>query len=297
MRVGQASRRGYVVIAPDWTLAGNQREYKYSVAEHAAVLGALRDAMRRVSIDSDRVFLSGHGLGGDAAWDLGLAHPDLWAGVIPITASAEYGDKAAPKYIGRCWENARYVPLFFVAGALDVARANANARDFNRYFHRNGFDVMVVEYLGRGREHFQEEIHRIMDWMELHRRDFYRREFEVRTLRPWDNFFWWVEFAAPPSGSTILPTQWPRSGSPMKTKGIVRDKQNLLVTSGAARATLWLSPELVDLDNRLTVAWKGRRKNYDVQPDVEVMLEDVRLRGDRQHPFWARLDLGDTRKR
>ena len=31
-------------------------------------------------IDTDRVFLTGHSMGGDAAWDIGLAHPDLWAG-------------------------------------------------------------------------------------------------------------------------------------------------------------------------------------------------------------------------
>jgi hypothetical protein len=39
-----------------------------------------------------------------------------------------------------------------------------------------------------------------------------------------------------------------------------------------------------------------------IRPDVRVLLEDVRTRGDRQHPFWARIDgatgrnpTGDTR--
>ena len=27
-----------------------------------------------------------------------------------------------------------------------------------------------------------------------------------------------------------------------------------------------------------------------IRPDLQVMLEDVRTRGDRQHPFWARMD-------
>ena len=26
---------------------------------------------------------------GDAVWDMGLAHPDLWAGVIPIVATSD----------------------------------------------------------------------------------------------------------------------------------------------------------------------------------------------------------------
>ena len=64
------------------------------------MLGALRDACRRFAIDTDRVFLTGHGIGGDAAWDIGLAHPDIWAGVIPIVAVAD-------RYVGRYAKNAR----------------------------------------------------------------------------------------------------------------------------------------------------------------------------------------------
>ena len=68
---------------------------------------SLRDACRRFSIDTDRVFLSGHSMGGDAAWDIGLAHPDLWAGVIPIVAQSD-------RYCTLYWENARYVPFYVV---------------------------------------------------------------------------------------------------------------------------------------------------------------------------------------
>ncbi len=110
-RAGQATRQGYVVIAPVWTVE-HQKQYGYSAPEHAAVLNSLRDACRRFSIDTDRVFLSGHSMGGDAAWDLGLAHPDLWAGVIPIVAQSD-------RYCALYWENARYVPFYVVAGELD----------------------------------------------------------------------------------------------------------------------------------------------------------------------------------
>ena len=60
------------------------------------MLNSLRDACRRFSVDSDRVFISGHSMGGDAAWDLGTAHPDLWAGMIPIAhATTTMGNPAA----------------------------------------------------------------------------------------------------------------------------------------------------------------------------------------------------------
>jgi pimeloyl-ACP methyl ester carboxylesterase len=78
------------------------------------VLGALRESLRRFSIDTDRVFLSGHSMGGDAAWDIGLAHPDLWAGLVAISP-------AAGKYVNHYWHNARTLPMYLVGGELDAA--------------------------------------------------------------------------------------------------------------------------------------------------------------------------------
>jgi len=181
LRLGQAARQGYIVIAPVWA-EEHQFEYNYSAVEHAAVLFSLRHAMRHLAIDTDRVFLSGHSMGGDAAWDIGLAHPDLWAGVIPIVATAD-------KYVARYWENARQVPFYFVGGELDGNRRELNSRDFDRYLTKNNFDTVIVEYRGRGHEHFQDEIQDIFTWMNLHQRRFFPKEFEVASMRPWDNFF------------------------------------------------------------------------------------------------------------
>ena len=167
---GSARRRGTATssIAPEWT-AEHQKDYGYSAREHAVVLNSLRDACRRFSIDTDRVYLTGHSMGGDAAWDIGLAHPDLWAGVIPISASVD-------RYCTLYWENAKYVPFYFVIGELDGSRLAKNARDLDRYLQR-GFDTTVVEYQGRGHEDYFDEILRMFDWMGRFRRNFYPREF------------------------------------------------------------------------------------------------------------------------
>src|SRR5207237_7079947 len=88
-RGGQSQRNGYIAIAPEYVEKSESKVYDYSAASHQIVLDSLRDAKRRFSVDSDRVFLSGHGMGGDAAWDMGLAHPHLFAGVIPINAAID----------------------------------------------------------------------------------------------------------------------------------------------------------------------------------------------------------------
>jgi hypothetical protein len=63
---------------------------------------------------------------------------------------------------------------------------------------------------------------------------------------------------------------------------------SLTVRCGAGRTLVWLSPELVEFAEPLTVTIDGKRVHRGpVNPDERVLLEDLRLRGDRQHPFQA----------
>jgi acetyl esterase/lipase len=289
MRLGQAGRHGYIVLAPRW-MSPNQGHYEYTGQEHAAVLASLRDACRRFSIDCDRVFLTGHSAGGDAAWDIGLAHPDLWAGVIPIVAAADHGPQS-PKYVSLYWENARYVPLYFVTGELDGNKLELNRRDFDRYLKRSGYDVIIVEYIGRGHEHFYDEIHRLFTWMSLHRRNFYPGEFTCVSMRPFDNFFWYLELNDLPPRSMVSPLAWPASARPAIQEFRRTETNTLRIDTGAENARLWLSPELIDLEGRVSVTVNRTSRTYSLTPDVKTLLDDVRTRADRQHPFWVSLEL------
>ncbi len=286
LRTGQAARNGYIVIAPIWA-EEHQFEYNYSAYEHAAVLFSLRHALRHFSIDTDRVFLSGHSMGGDAAWDIGLAHPDLWAGVIPIVAKAD-------KYIARYWENARNVSLYFVCGELDGNKRETNSRDFDRYLTKTNIDTTIVEYRGRGHEHFQDEIQDLFRWMDLHKRQFFPKEYEVVAMRPWDNFFFWLEVSDFPERSIVLPSNYPEARkSPVKISARVLATNGVLVNSGTGKANIYLTPDIVNFDERMTVSYGGRNYGNGVEPSTEVMLEDARTRADRLHPFWAKVDTND----
>lgn len=286
IRMGQASRHGYIVIAPMWA-EEHQYEYNYSALEHASVLFSLRHALRHFSIDTDRIFLSGHSMGGDAAWDIGLAHPDLWAGVIPIVAKAD-------KYVARYWENAKNVPFYFVCGELDGNKRELNSRDFDRYLTKTNFDTMIVEYRGRGHEHFQDEVPDIFRWMNLHKRQFFPKEFQAASMRPWDNFFYWVEVHDFPERSLVLPANYPEPRkSPITIQGRVLETNGVFIDSGTSKANIYLSPDIVNFDERMTVTFRGRNYGGNVTPSLEVMLEDARTRADRQHPFWAKIDTSE----
>ena len=299
VRNGQAGRQGYIVIAPAWT-PETTRAYDYSGSSHGAVLGCLQDACRHFSIDSDRVYLSGFSIGATAAWDIAIAHPDLWAGVLPVGPLAD-------RFLLFCGFNARYMPSYFVFGQFDnsIIAKNAN-RLLNGYFLRN-FDVTMVEYQGRGHEDFQEEILKMTDWMKRHKRNFYPSKFECRSIRTFDNFFWNLEQSHFPPKKTADPVHWPppRGTTAAITSCEIRSKVSLLISTSASKLTIWLNPNNVDFDKKLIFIINGKKQatvtanggkvvkmstEY-IEPDLRVLLEDVRTRGDRQNPFWAKVDI------
>jgi predicted esterase len=305
MRTGQATRRGYIVISPRWQRP-LQNEFEYSVREHAAVLYTLRDACQRMSIDTDRVFLSGHFSGGDAAWDIALAHPDLWAGCILFAPHAD-------RYVKFYHENARHVPLYIICGEKDGGTSadgnwvTENASELDRYLEDGRTDCTLVLYRGRGRgrEGFSDEIHHIFEWMELpsRRRNFAPTKMEVVSMRPWDNFFWWLEAEEFPTTTMVLPHAWTPNGTPGSVRPAKIEAEyiaktgRIIVNTSCDRVTVWLSPDLVSFDRPIEVAVLGRELREEIKPSIDVILEDVRTRGDRQHPFWAQIEWPERKKR
>ena len=289
LRAGQAHRRGYVVVAPKWDRPGQGR-YEFTQLEHQRVLASLRDAMRRISIDTDRVFLAGHIDGATAAWDIALAHPDLWAGLICIGGAAE-------KYIQYYSDNAKYLPMYFVTGDMSATSSlQINGTELNRYM-KPSFDAMVTLYRGRGDELFYEDINNIFNWMELssHRRQKPPTEIGVVTMRQGDQFFWWLELVALQDNVIVHPILF--DNVERKQRGQIEARINPANTIRITQVPgpgvrILLSPELgLDLANQVTIHLKGRSKTHSVGNSIEFMLEDVRQRADRQHVFWDAVTL------
>lgn len=283
---GQSQRRGYIVIAPEY-LSKDQENYEDNVTAHYAVIESIRDARKRFNVDSDRVFLSGHGTGADAAFDIGMSHPDLFAGVMPIAGKTS-------AFNLHYWQNAKDLPFYIVGGELDRDTLEHNSLVINRMM-RYGYDIIYAEYKGRGYESYYEEIHNLFNWMELHQRLKYPKDIEEKILRPIDNRFYWVRTEDLPAKSmqpvTFNSNQRIRA-RPVELKVNIKIGNVIYVRSGGKINTLWLNPELVDFDKRLEVRIDGQRKFNDfLRPDMKAMLDDFKNRGDRQKLFDARLDF------
>lgn len=279
-RLGQAARQGYFVIAPHYVSAA-QPTYRGTALEHDVVTRCLRDACRRFNIDTDRVFLSGHSMGGDAAWDIGLSHPDLWAGVIPINGTAQHD----PIFFYK--QNAATVPFYFVSGELDCGVIRKNSVNWDYYFS-HFYDTTLVEYLGRGHEHFSDEILRLFDWMNRKNRAadgrLYPKLFKVFTKRETDNYFWSLE---------VREFKFPRLDRGVQLEQSLKGNSVIFNTPNAA-ISVYLAPEMIDFSKPVNVLHNGKNLTGGkvVAPQLRTILEDVRTRGDRRHPFWAVVESG-----
>ena len=241
------------------------------------------------------VFLACQGIGANAAFDLGMSHPDMFAGVIPI---AGYADKYCKWY----FDNAPELPWYIVRGELDLRPSwETNLINLNRMM-RLGQDLIYVEYIGHGYESYYSEIHKLFDWMELHRRFKHPKEIEVDVLRPSENRFYWVQMEGFPEtleASQLAvddPATHGRRVRPMRLKANLTDghpdRATFYVSSGADRHVLYFSPELVDFDRKISVVVNGRRRASEfLAGRIDVMLEDLRVRGDRQMPYWTKLEF------
>ena len=295
VRNGHASREGLIVVSVDYRNKGQQK-FNYSTREHFIVNEGLREALRRFSIDSDRVFLAGHFEGANGAYDIGVSHPDQWAGVLGFSGSFE-------KYVNHYSDNKHVgLPMYVVLGEKDVTSKRGIEKSASKWLKSklNRFiNLTVVEYKGQLGTDYHEDIQNAIKWLQAQRRTWPSGpgfKFEVKTLRPGDSYFWFFETDVPdnkvyhPELYDLRP-EYPKT---MKISGSIK-RENLFRleptnTKLGKESTLWLGPEFVDFDKRIEIQGRGSYKGI-VKPANKTILEDLLRRGDVQHPYWGRLKL------
>ncbi|MDB4802668.1 hypothetical protein OAH05_01940 [bacterium] len=282
-RQGWAQRRGYIVIAPHYT-DETTSTYGGNTTAHEVVINSIKDLQKRYRVDSSRVFLAGHGMGADACLDIGMSRFDWFAGVIPITG--ECG-----RICNYYSDNGPDLGWYLVNGQRDRATLDTNAGVFNSVM-KQGRNVIYLDYKNRGYESYFEEQERIFEWMQLQRRPQLSelKEWEAKTMRLSEDQFHWVD--AHRFRSDLFPVDIYSSKRAKMISGMAKLNNNIHVQVPGSGATVWLSPELVDFNDRVRVTFNRRRVSSDfVQPSMKTLLERLRETGDRQRLYWAKLEL------
>jgi predicted esterase len=293
----QAAQNGYILVAPEWAYWDDT--YNYTAEEHDAVLQVLRDLRRRFQVDSDRVFLLGCGEGGNMAYDVGLSHPDLFAGVLPMAG-------CPLRQASRYWPNCLHVPFYVVDGDLSGNLPKHNQNQFKKWVPM-GYPALYVQYKGRGMEWFGGELPTMFDWMN-HKKDRNKRSTafpelgkrggslsqEIQAMRSTDTRFYWLSTDGIREGHVVDGRTWDDRPWPATLYGRVSEGNVINVTvRNLKQVSVWLARDMIDFSKPVTVRVNDavRLINRKVSPSMTTLLEDLYARDDRQRLFWARLDF------
>jgi hypothetical protein len=243
------------------------------------------------------------------AFDVGLGHPDLFAGVVPVNGVPR------PSTTTFYQRNGQYLPFYAVVGEHAGTNFGFNRRLYEVWC-QHGYASLLVAYKGRWSEFYPGEVPFAFDWMSRKKRangfPVLGRNFatgesseEFVSWRPADNRFYWVsveayndKFMNPEFGRTT------RQPTPAAVQAEIREDNQVIVnTRGVRRATVWLgrtwdpatgSKSMVDPTKPVTLRVnRGSGRTVGVTPSLSVMLEDLFTRGDRQRLFYAAIDLGN----
>lgn len=126
--ISEAEKRGYVIAAPfgynDRGWYGSRGKGKDGFGFGKAgdpdnlgelsemdVINVLKIVQKDLSIDSDRIFLMGHSMGGGGAMYLASKYPDIWSGLACLAPAFQ---KQSTKL-----ENAKHLPVYVTTGDRD----------------------------------------------------------------------------------------------------------------------------------------------------------------------------------
>jgi pimeloyl-ACP methyl ester carboxylesterase len=291
----ESDRNGYILLAPEWSGQFGQG-WLWRGEDHAYVTDVLRDAVRHFCVDNDRVFLIGAADGANMAMDVGMSHPDLFAGVVAMGPIPKWRNM-----FEEYWRNAQKLPFYIVTGEMSGDSATNLRNIFQKWMPR-GFPGMMVVYKGRGIEWYAAEVPVIFDWMGRKKRVNGTAVLALgnarqpwTTMRPTDNRFYWlgVDKIVPHhlidnlKGQQIVPAE---------IQGDIRGNNLIDIRSrGVSRVSIWLTQDMIDWGEKVRVNLNGSSapgwKAKVLEPDVNLLLEDYRERGDRRVLMLGRLEF------
>src|SRR5215831_318240 len=153
----EAEKHGYIVACPK----GREPASMYTGSAEQDVLDVLAEVERDYKVDPDRVYMTGHSMGGFGTWSIAIDHPELFAAIAPISGGGD------PKKMDRI---AR-IPEIVVHGDNDNTVSVQRSRDMVEAGKKIGVEIKYIEvpggtHVGVAVPAFKD----IFDWFDSHRR-------------------------------------------------------------------------------------------------------------------------------
>jgi dienelactone hydrolase len=237
---------------------------QYRSFADADVLRCMAEARKLLSIDENRVYLTGDSMGGWGTWNVATRHPELFAAIAPVFGGVDYhstmpadvaaGLTLAERFINEkdsSWSMADGLvntPIFVHHGDKDEAVNVEWSRWGVRLLQRWGYDIRYREYPGKVHEALQiNNGHMNLDWFLRHERDPAPRQVRVRSGDLRHAQAWWVRVQ-----QAARPLEFITVDAEVVDHNVIRvDTDNVI--------ELVLTPpaKLIDTGTPVRVVWNG----------------------------------------
>ncbi|MBM3755846.1 MAG: hypothetical protein FJW38_17905 [Acidobacteria bacterium] len=190
-----ADRFGVIVVAPH---GRGVTEYR-GIGEED-VLTVLNEVRKRFVIDPERIYLTGHSMGGTGSAYLAMRHPDTFAAYAPLAAAYSF------PWLAR---NSTAVPSLWTGGAADAEYYHRGVAVGIERMRKFGANVTVEVLPGEGHDGPVKDFERVFAWLLKHKRDLHPRRFTYETDTPLHGCAFWTcidSVATPGRMATIVAT-------------------------------------------------------------------------------------------
>ncbi len=253
--------------------------------EERYVLAILEDLKRTYTIDTNRVYLAGHSMGGYGTWSIGPRHADLFASISAMAGGifVTGGGKGKGTLDDGILPNLKNLPIWFYNSEDDKQvdpssgfEAAVELEGLKKQF--GAFDFVAKHYPDIGHGTPKEGLDPIWKWMLAKKRDPLPKRVLWEPSRSYKRHFYWLRCDGGHHGEI----------------DVARDGNKFTVTGDAGKVRIMVNEKMIKFDQPVSVKdaegkelWSGK-----VPYSLVAMLESIEAKRDPEMWFSGWIDLG-----
>jgi predicted esterase len=153
----EAETRGYIVACPK----GREPASMYLGSAEKDVMDVIAEVRRDYRIDTDRIYMTGHSMGGFGSWSIAMNHPEVFAAIAPVAGGGN------PLTLAKI----AHVPQLVVHGDNDKTVPVERSRVMVGAAKKSGAQVKYIEVPGGSHIDVVVPTFKVVfDWFDAHRR-------------------------------------------------------------------------------------------------------------------------------
>lgn len=241
------------------------------------VLALIDAAKRSFPIDTNRIYVAGHSMGGYGTWSLGCRHADRFAalgacagGVFVVAGGGDV--RIARGHV----PNLLNTPIWFFNSTDDPRVSPVSSQAANRELVRlkaegYAYEWVYEEYDDIGHGLPPKGLKPILDWMLEKKRDPYPKHVVWEPSRPHKRSFFWLGLERD-----------------VRIEGRIEGNEVTIDAARGSQVTVFLSRELVDVEKPVTVRLNGEVVHEGVVPARLSVLLDTIAEGQDPKQYYDR---------